>query len=146
MLDKKKTNEYIDKVGVYFDRLPAISKGSRSAMVSVLPWLVLVFGILGVAVSMVGIGIFTIFEPIAQVAGIRGAGQNFFFVLLSLISSILLLSSFQGVQRKKEYGWKRVYYSEAVSLLNDIVTFSLGGILLSLIGFFILYQIRSYYK
>lgn len=146
MSKSKSQKSYIDRVEEYFVKFPDLSNSGKSAIVSILPWLSLIFGTLGIAISLVGLGIFTVFEPIAQITGIRGAGQSFFYVMISLVSSILLLSAYPGIQKKKEEGWRRIYYSRVLVLLNNIIALSVGGVALSLIGFYILYQIRIYYK
>lgn len=145
MAKRKAVDQYIDKIGTIFAKLPKLSYKSQRAIVDVMPFLVLIFGTLGIALTLVALGIFTIFEPIAQVTGVKGTSSNFFFVLLSLISSILLLSSFTHLQKRRALGWERVYFSRVIALVSNIITLSLEGIILSLIGFFILYQIREHY-
>lgn len=145
MAKNNSMDSYIDMVGDYFKKLPELPKGGRDAVVSITPWLALVFGLLGIATAAVGLGIFTFLAPIAMITGTRGAGAGFIIVLLGLISSVLLLMAFPGTKSRKEKGWKLVYYSEVVGLVADIVSLSLSGVLFALIGFYFLYQIRSYY-
>ncbi len=146
MANRKTVNRYIDILGNLFSKFPNLSYKSQKAIVDVIPYLALIFGTLGVALTLVALGIFTIFEPIAQVTGVKGTSGNFFFVLLSLISSILLLSSFTPLLKKKTLGWERVYFSRVIALVSNIITLSIEGVILSLIGFFILYQIREHYS
>lgn len=136
---------YIDMVGEYFKKLPSLPKNAQSSIAGITPWLALIFGILGVATALVGLGIFTFLAP-ALLTGVRGTGQGFIIVILGLVSSFLLLVSFPGTQKRQEKGWKFIYYSQVVSLVANAVTLSLGGVLFSLIGFYFLYQIREYFK
>lgn len=136
---------YIDLVGEYYKKLPELPKGGKDVVVTITPWLALIFGILGVVTALVGLGVFTFLAPIAMVAGVREAGAGFLVVLLGLAASALLLAGFPGVNARKASGWKLIYYSEVVGLVADIVTLSITGVLFALIGFYFLYQIRSYY-
>ena len=139
-------DSYIDVVGDYFKRLPELPRGGKEAIVGITPWLALVFGVLGVIAALAGLGVFTFLGSLAIVTGVRGAGSGFIIVLLGLISSVLLLIAFPGTQKRQIKGWKFIYYSEVVGLVADIISLSLGGVVFALIGFYFLYQIRSYYK
>jgi hypothetical protein len=146
MAKNNSIDSYIDMVGDYYKKLPELPKGGRDAVVTITPWLALIFGVLGVLVALGGLGIFTFLAPVAMISGVRGAGTGVLIVLVSLISSALLLAAFPGTKAHQEKGWKFLYYSSVVGLIADIVTLSLSGVLFALIGFYFLYQIRSYYK
>lgn len=146
MASNNSIDSYIDMVGEYFKKLPELPKGGKDAVVTITPWLALVFGVLGVLTALVGLGIFTFLAPIAMLSGVRGAGAGFLIVLLGLVSSALLLFAFPGTKNRREKGWKLIYYSEVVGLIADVVSLSLSGVLFALIGFYFLYQIRSYYS
>lgn len=145
MARNNSTDTYIDMVGEYFKKLPELPRGGREAVVAITPWLALIFGVLGVITGLVGLGIFTFLSPLAMIAGARGAGAGFVVVLLGLVSSALLLMAFPGTKSRRMSGWRFIYYSEVVGIVADIVSLSLSGVLFALIGFYFLYQIRSYY-
>lgn len=146
MASNNSVDSYIDIVGDYFKKLPELPKGGREAVVTIVPILALIFGILGVATTLFGLGVFTFLAPIAMLSGVRETGSGFAVILLGFVASALLLIAFPGVRARKEKGWRYLYYSEVVGLVANIVSFSLPGILFTLIGFYFLYQIRSYYK
>lgn len=143
---KNSLNGYIDSVGEMFAKLPAMPKGGREFFVMILPWVALIFGALGVLGAISSFGLFSYFSPYMYWGGADFVGRGIISVILSLVASVLLLLAFPGLNKKKENGWNFIYYSEAVSLASNIVMFSVGGVLITLVGFYILYQIRSYYK
>lgn len=145
MAQSNTIDSYIDMIGEYFKKLPELPKGGKDAIVTITPWLALIFGVLGVITALVGLGIFTFLAPIAMVSGATGAGTGFVVVLFGLVSSALLLAAFPGTKAKKMQGWKLLYYSEVVGLIANIISLALAGVLFTLIGFYFLYQIRSYY-
>jgi hypothetical protein len=146
MAANNSVDSYIDMVGDYYKKLPELPKGGRDAVVAITPWLALIFGILGIIVALVGLGVFTFLAPIAMLGSGYNAGSGFFYVLLGLVSSALLLIAFPGTKARKMRGWRLLYYSEVVGLIANIVSLSLGGVFFTLIGFYFLYQIRSYYR
>lgn len=139
-------DSYIDMAGEYFKKLPSLPKNAQEVLVSIAPWIALVFGALGLIGSVVGLGLFTFLAPLAVFAGARETGAGIIVVLLGLVSSVLLLMAFPGTKNKQSRGWKFLYYSEVVSLVSNIVTLSIVGVLFTLVGFYFLYQIRSYFK
>lgn len=139
-------DQWIDRIGEYFKKLPELPRNGKDVVVSIVPWLALVFGILGLVGSLVGLGIFTSLAPLALFAGVRETNQAILIVLLGLVASVLMLAAFPGTQKRQEKGWRFLYYSEVVSLVLNVITVSLVGILFTLVGFYFLYQIRSYYR
>lgn len=139
-------DQWIDTVGNYYKKLPELPKNGRDIVVSIVPWLAIIFGILGLIGSLVGLGVLTFLVPVALLAGVRETGQGILVVLLGLVSSVLMVLAFPGTKARKEKGWKLLYYSEVVSLITNVVTLSLIGVLFTLVGFYFLYQIRNYYK
>lgn len=145
--NKNSISGYIDSVGKMFAKLPAMPKGGRDFIVMIVPWLALIFGILGLLGSISAFRLFTYFPPMVYWGGTaRLAGTGIIVLILGIISSVLLLMAFSGTKNKKEKGWRFLYYSEIVALVSSVITVSPGGILVALVGFYLLYQIRSYYK
>lgn len=135
----------------WFLKLPPLSKNAKEIIVNITPWIALIFGILGILVTFSGIGLLTAFSPfIVFGSGFGRATESIVVVLLGLISSILLLTAFPGTKKRKYQGWKMLFWSEVVSSLSSLISFifsfSLGGIVISLIAFYLIFQIKSYYK
>ena len=146
MAKKNSLSGVIDSVGEYFAKLPAMPKGGRDFFVMILPWAALILGGLGVLGAISSFGLFSYFSPYMYYGGTSFVGRGVIVIVLGLVSSVLLLMAFSPLSKKKERGWNLVYYGQALGLVSNIVMFSVGGILVTLLGFYILYQIRSYYK
>jgi len=144
--NKNSINGYIDSVGDMFAKLPAMPKGGREFFVMILPWVALIFGALGVLAAISSFGLFSYFSPYMYLGGADVVGRGMIAVVLGIASSALLLLAFPGLNKKKEKGWTFIYYSAVVTLVSNIVMFSVVGVLMTLLGFYILYQVRSYYK
>lgn len=137
----------MDTVEGWFMKLPALPKEARDVIAKITPWIALIFGILGVLGSIAALGIVTVFSPLAMVGGgVAAAGTGIIAALLGLVSSALLLAAFPGTRKFKLSGWNFLFYSEAVSLLSAVLGISIPGIVFSLIGFYLIFQIKSHYK
>lgn len=146
---KSSLNSLVDTVGDWYAKLPNLPKGGRDAIVTITPWIALIFGVLGILGGIAGLGILTVFSPLAALGGMSGVssvGTGMISAILWLVSSVLLLMAFPGTRKHKESGWMFLIYSETVSLIGNVIAVSVSGVVVSLIAFYLIYQIRSYYK
>ena len=128
--------EYIKMMESWFAKFPALPANIKDVLVKIAPWLSLVFGILGVLGILGAMGILATFSA-SVMAG----------AVLALISSVLMVMAFPGLRDRKVAGWKWSFYSQLVSVLLSVVALNFVGALIGgLIGFYLLFQIKSYYK
>lgn len=137
----------ITTVEEWFKKLPDLPKNIQEVIVTITPWIALIFGILGVLGGIAGLGILTAFSPALVLGGSpSSAGMGIVSVILGLASSVLLLMAFPGTKDRKLKGWNFLFWSEAVSIVAAVIAFSVGGVVFALIGFYLIFQIKSYYK
>jgi hypothetical protein len=130
-----------------FMKLPPLPKNAKHTLVIITPWFALIFGILGLMGGLAGFGILTMFSPfIALSSGLAGATGSLVSGAIGVISSIFLLLSFPGTKSHKMKGWKMLFWSEVLNTAAAIISFALTGVIIAAIGFYLLFQIKSYYK
>lgn len=144
----KKSNDVIETMGEWFAKFPALPKNGRDVLAQIAPWIALIFGILGILVGISGLGVLTVLSPFAYLGGAGSQyGTGFISALIYLVGSILLLASFPGLKARKYNGWKLLFWSEAVNLIGGLLSMAIvSAIIGALIGFYLLFQIRSYFK
>lgn len=141
------TTKIITSMEGFFVKLPSLPKKAREVIVMITPWLALVFGAIGTLTALAGIGILGVFSPLVVLgAGVGTTTSSFVGIILALISSVLMLVATPKLFNRKVAGWKLLFWSEAVCVISAVVTFALGGLVSAFIGFYILFQIKSYYK
>jgi len=64
--------------------------------------------------------------------------------------TIVIAAAFPGLKSRHKSGWKMLYYSTLISLVYAVISsISLGGMIWSFLGsalgFYILFQVKSYY-
>lgn len=147
MASNNSANQIINTVGDWYSKLPPLPRSWTDVIVKITPWIALVFGIIGVLGSIAAFGTLTVLAPFVALGGGVGAATNGVIgSFLALVSSGLLLAAFPGTKAKKISGWNLLFYSEAVNLVSAVVFFSMGGIVGTLVGFYILFQIKGHYK
>ena len=130
-----------------FAKLPPLSPSVREVIVTITPWLALIFGVLGVLASLSAFGLSAVFSPMVALGGGVGLATGLMVAaVLGLVESALMLVATPNLFKKKAFGWTLLFWSEVVAVVAAVVSFSVVGVLVSLIAFYFLFQIRSYYK
>ncbi|MDO8658089.1 MAG: hypothetical protein Q7K55_05085 [Candidatus Levybacteria bacterium] len=150
----KELDKLINSMEKAFASLPPLPKSIKDFIVVINPWVALIFGILGVFSLLSAIGLFTSISPFMALGGTVAGGSMmaaFTFKLmlglaLGFIAAVLMLVAFPGLRSNKASGWRMLFLSEAVSAVSNIIGISIIGFILSLVIFYILFQIKSYYK
>jgi len=139
---EKKSKDLIGMLEELFAKLPNLPKGGTDVLVSIAPWLALIFGVLGVIGGLSAIGI----SPLALFGGISSSFAVLATGIGALISSILMLMAFSGLKKRTYKGWELLFWSEVVSVVSAVLSISVGSVLGVLVGFYLLFQIKRYYK
>lgn len=142
----KQIDKYIDVVGDLYSNLPSLPVGIQKIIVEIVPWLAFIFGLIATAFAIISLGALPFPGHLAIFTGTTLTGGEVLQVILNLIASILLFSSFVGVQKKRVRGWKLLYSSEVVRIIINIIQTTIVGFIFSLIALYFLYQIKKYYK
>ena len=143
------SKDFIDTMGEWFDKFPPLPKNWRDTLARIAPILALIFGILGILVAIGGLGTLTFLSPLAVMGGAGGiVGAGIISTLIYLVASVLLLAAYPGLKAKKYSGWKLLFWSEAINLVGGVIGLHtiVSAVIGALIGFYILFQIRSYFK
>lgn len=135
-----------------FKSLPKLPKGFTDFLVTVTPWLSLVFGVfLLVIVGLLGaVGLIASFA-----AAVVGLAPQYVIVMiltlaLAVVQGLLMVLAFKPTQNREMVGWRLLAYVELLSAVSAILTLNVGGIIWGLlwtaVGFYLLFQIKHYYK
>ena len=147
MAQAKSLDQLVNSMEGWYSKLHPLPRSWRDVIVTITPWLALVFGVIGVLGSFAAIGILTFLAPsVILGSGVGVASGGIIGAILALIASALLVLAFPATRSRKTSGWNLLFYSELVSIVSSLVAFSAVGAVGALIGFYILFQIRSYYK
>ena len=139
----KNSNDLIQVLGDWYAKAPALPSNVNETLATIAPWFALIFGILGVigGLGMAG------WSPVAAMGGFHNGTNVLISGILTIIASVLLLMAYPGLRNRKYIGWRWAFWSEVVSLLSAIVVESIvGGIIGAIIAFYILFQIKPYFK
>lgn len=149
-MSTSKSTDVIATTAEWFDKFPPLPKTWRDTLARIAPILSLIFGILGIIVAISGLGLLTATSPLAFMGGaqtVSSYGTGILATLIYLVGSILLLAAYPGLKARKYKGWTLLFWSEVANLVGGLVSLAfLSAIVGALIGFYLIFQIRSYYK
>jgi len=153
----------------YYAKLPALPKGGKDFLVKAAPWYAVIFGVLGVIGVVLGllatvagtaaVGMGAAVSGYMPAYGRLAGGMAFVWValLFALVVSVLELLAFSPLKALKVKGWNLLLYTFLLGFLSALLSnvfylgaFSVMGIAWSLLWFlvdyYLLYQVKSYYK
>jgi hypothetical protein len=140
--NQKKATDLIVMLENFFKQAPKLPASATDILVKIAPWLSLIFGILGVVVGLGALGL----SPVALIGGINASFMVLATGVVSIVSSVLMLMAYPKLVKRQYKGWELLFWSEAISTVSAVLSLSIGSVLGVLIGFYLLFQIKSYYK
>jgi hypothetical protein len=147
MADKKTANSIITSMEQIYAKLPSLPTNVKDFIVMITPWLALIFGILGVLGSLSAFGISVVASPLVALGGGFNAATGLIVAtIIGLVASILEIVAFPKLLHRKASGWTFLFWIEALGVLSAIISLSGVGVIMALIWFYFLFQIRPYYK
>lgn len=129
---------------------------AKEVIVKIAPWVTLVVALISLP------AIFAVFTISSYVGTMYGAyvmaaiGPVYYVSVAVLVVQVVLMAlSIAPLMKQKRSGWLLVFYSSTISVVYSVVnTFSygfniatlLGGLIGAAISYYVLFQVRSYYK
>ncbi len=152
MAEKPKTiTEYADDLslkleGFFVGNLPALPENAKEVIVKVSPYIALVLSIMLLPIILGALGLGALFMPLSFLGGVRGGFGYIVAMVFAVGSLVLQLMAMPGLFKREKRSWKLIYYATLLSLIDDILTFRIGGLIVSTaISFYFLFQVKSKY-
>lgn len=155
---EKAGSDLISQLEPYFTtqapfQIPA---NGREMLVSWLPWINLVGGILCILAFLSLLGLAGFVSTISVVAGYSAGTYIWIPMLILLAQGVVHLIAFPGLRNNKLSAWKLLFWADVIFFIYNIVSGFvtptglisgiLGAIISVVIGMYLLFQVKSYYK
>ena len=142
----------IMKMDKFFFKLPHLPKKLRLFISKVVPWLALVGGIIS-SITVVLSFLLTLLSVIAlDLSLILTMAGSF---LLVLLNALFLIKAFKPLRKNNAVGWIYLFWANVLGVVNSIINIFVGDIsgigqilltiFLTLVGFYLLFEIGSFY-
>jgi hypothetical protein len=145
-------NKYLnlieEKLDLYFGKkAPAMPENIKEAIVKYSPYLSIIVLLFTLPAILFAFGLSSLVMPFAYVNGIHTGFSFSITALISLASLVFEILAIPGLFKRTKQSWKLMFYASLLSLLSSLLSLSLGSLIIGgVVSFYILFQIRSYYK
>ncbi len=120
-----------------------LPEGFKNFLVSATPWIILIILVLSLPALFFALGLGTILLPFAVFVGFSNSLQ----VLIAAAAFILGIIALPGLFKHTKQGWNFLFYSELVTCLGYLIALRLVTLIIfGLITFYLIFQIRSFYR
>ena len=140
--------ELENKMAEFFiKKLPSMPENIKEMIVKYGPYLIVIMMILMVPAILAVMGIGVAATPLALMAGPRHGFALLISAIFGLLMIVLELMAIKGLFKRELKAWKLLFYISLIQAFSSLIRFDLGGLIIgSGISWYILFQIRSYYK
>jgi len=142
----KKIEHWLEDV--FGKKAPQMPDKWREVIVKVMPWIALILMVLAMPLILFALGISVVTLPVAAVAGVYAGPTYYITLLISAATIVLELVALPGLFKRQLRSWYLVYYAALLGVISAVIgllSMSFGGIIGSVIGFYILFQIKKFY-
>jgi hypothetical protein len=141
-------NELEDKLAEFFTKkVPALPENIREGIVKYGPYLALIGIVFSLSALLPLLGIGAVVAPLAVLTGVRGGIGYIFPLIFGLVIIVLEAMAIKGLFKRQMKAWKLMFYISLISAVSSLSTLDLPGLIVGLgLSWYILFQIRSYYK
>lgn len=129
------------------EKFPKMSDKAAEIIVSISPYGAILGLIILIPAVLALFGMSAFLSPFAMMAG-AGFG---FSMITSSISSIALIilygMAIPGLFKRQKSAWEKIYWAYLVGLVINIINFEVVGFIIGgLVGAYILFSVKKYYK
>jgi len=128
-------------------KLPLAPPGLLNGYMSFAPWVAIVFGVLGILISLVALAGSTILGPVLIMFGSPGTGFGLLFgSIIGLASAVLELIGGSMMLQRKATGWWLLAFGLVVGLLSNLLRGSVLGLIVILLICYVHLQVKPNYR
>jgi len=143
-------NKYLTQIektlDLYFGKkAPAMPENIKELIVKYSPYLTAIALIFSIPTLLFALGVSRAFMPLAF-AGAYRPGLSI-SIIISLVAMILEAIALPGLFKRTKKSWEYMFYASLVMIISYIFDLNLGSLIIGgAISFYLLFQIKSYYK
>ncbi len=126
----------------------AIPAGGKEFIVSVSPYLIIIFAVMALPLIFAALGLSAMVAPFAMLGGYAWGFGAMISLVVSVIVLVMEAMAVPGLFKRTKGSWRLLFYASIVSLIGSILSIHgiVGGIIGAIIGWYILFQVKDMYK
>lgn len=141
---EKALDEYFGK------KAPALPQNIKEIIVKIAPYLAIISVILTIPAILLIFGLGSLATSLAPLGGAQSVATlpTMWISILLLVPVVILEAmAVPGLFARSSKAWQYMFWAQIISVVSSLVQFNIIGALISaVIGFYILFQVKSLYK
>jgi hypothetical protein len=126
--------------------IPALPENIKELIVKLAPWFAVISMIMLFPLILAAFGISAIAMPFSYLGGLHMGFSYTIGLIFSFGLIILELIAIPALFKRQEKGWRLMFYSALLTLVQQLVNFNLVGLIIGgAISFYFLFQVKSKY-
>ena len=127
----------------FIKKFPALPENVKEFIVKYTPH----FTILSVVLAILGLLVGTAVAPFAFLSGIRVGFGQLVSLVFGIAAIVLNIKAIKGLFAKEMKAWKLIFYVSLISAASSLLRLDIIGLIIGCgISWYVLFQIRKYYK
>lgn len=129
------------------DKAPKLPENIKEIIVKFAPWISLIVLVVTLPAILLAFGLGALVAPFAFLGGLH-AGVSFGVgMLFGAVILVLEALAIPGLFGRKRSAWNLLFYASILGAVQNLISFNLGGLIIgTLVSFYFLFQVNSYYK
>ena len=131
----------------FIKKLPALPEKVKEIIVKYGPYVITLMLVYSILATLAVVGISMAATPFLFLNGLKGGFILLIIALLGILIVVLEIMAIKGLFTRQMKSWKLLFYISLIQALCTLLRLDLGGLIIGTgISWYILFQVRSYYK
>ncbi|HWS49301.1 MAG TPA: hypothetical protein VN174_04605 [Candidatus Methanoperedens sp.] len=137
-----------EKLDLYFGKkAPVMPENIKELIVKYSPYIAIAVLVFSLPALLLAFGLTSVAMPFAYMNSIRSGFSFSITSLITLAALVFQVIAIPGLLKRTKQSWRYMFYASLISLLSALLNLDLGSLIIGgAISFYILFQIKSYYK
>jgi hypothetical protein len=132
---------------IFGKKAPQLPENVKEFIVKISPYLAIIGVIFALPAILTVLGIGAVAAPLALMGGVGAFGGFTIGLIFSAIMIVIQIVAIPGLFKRSLSAWRLLFYASLLSAASSLFNLQLGSLIIgTAISFYILFQVRSYYK
>jgi hypothetical protein len=132
---------------IFGEKAPQMPENVKELIVKYGPYISLLLLALSLPVILGALGLGAILAPMAFLGGARAGMSLTIGVVISVVVLVMEALALPGLFKRQMSAWKLMFWASLVNAVGSLLSLELAGLIIgTAISWYVLFQIRSYYK
>ncbi len=126
--------------------LPSLPDNVKELIVKLAPWFAVISMLMLAPLILGALGISALALPFSYLGGLHMGFSYTVSLVFSFGMIVLEIMAIPGLFKRQESAWRLMFYSTLLSLIQQLLSFNLGGLLIGgAISLYLLFQVKAKY-